>query len=190
MIRSSLLLSAILVSYSSLGFSTPAETTPVKVDATSTTASTYLFFNDGILSTSALATDWQISVKRTQFQTNSGTSGEGSVSVANTELTDFAAVTTCAAESFTADEEIPASGAPGSLPFSGNPLLNAWYDYDMSTHTVKSKQHVYLIKDGESCFKFQILDYTSGSFSVHAEAVEVPAELPVLEETQEVIDAI
>lgn len=172
---------AFLMTYSSQAFSTGpqsqvpvSESAPVSVNATSTTAATYLNFEDGVLSTSAADKKWQIAVKRTAFQTNSGSSGSGSVGIFDTGATDFASVTDCAATSLTSDAVLPASGAPGSVASSGNAVLNAWYDYDMTTHTVSSKKLVYLVVEGDSCYKFQILDYTSGTFSVQAEALAAP----------------
>jgi hypothetical protein len=153
------------------------EIVPVSIDATSTTDSTYLAFEDGLLSVVAADKKWQISVKRTNFQTNSGSSGEGSVGVFDSELTDFASVTECAVTALTSDTLLPASGAPGSVATSGNAILNAWYNYDMATHTVTSKKLVYLVVEGESCFKFQILDYISAKFSVQAEALPSPVRV-------------
>lgn len=172
---------AMLMTYNTHAFSAgpqsqaPAsEVVPVSVNATSTTVSTYLNFEDGVLATSAADKKWQIAVKRTAFQTNSGSSGTGSVGIYDAETTDFASVTECAAGTLTSDAVLPASGAPGSVASSGNAVLNAWYDYDMTTHTVSSKKLVYLVVEGDSCYKFQILDYTSGTFSVQAEALEAP----------------
>lgn len=168
--------------------STSAE--PVIVDASSSTASVYLHFQDGALVTSADNAGWQIAVKRTQFQTNSGTSGQGHVGVYNTESTDFDSVTECSAKSLTSNTTLPASGAPGSQPFSGNEVLNAWYDYDINTHIVSSKQLVYLIVDGDSCFKFQIADYQGGKYSVKAAGIAQPAqEEPAPTVSQQTINA-
>lgn len=174
--NNSLLFAAFLAAYSVNGFSAevPAQSSvePVLVNATSVTASTYLSFQDGVLTASADATDWQIAVKRTQFQTNSGTSGKGTVGIYDTEVSDFDAVTSCVAPSLTSDELLPASGAPGSLPYSGNSVLNAWYDYDMSTHIVTSKKDVYALSNGTQCFKFQTLGYEAGRFQVQVSEIK------------------
>jgi len=136
------------------------------IDASSNMVSVYLKFDQGRLLPSSLDADWHIAVKRTQFQTNSGTSGTRGVGVYNSESTDFAAISSCVDLSYTYDAMLPASGAPGSMPYSGNALLNAWYDYDFTTHSVNSRRLVYVLSDGTECVKIQILGYVSGVYSL------------------------
>lgn len=136
------------------------------IDASSTMNTVYLKLDQGQLVTTTSDQPWLFAVKRTQFQTNSGTSGTRGVGVHNSASTDFAAISSCSNLSYTYDEMLPASGAPGSQPYSGNAVLNAWYDYDSTTHTVSSKQHVYALSDGNECLKLQILSYVSGVYSM------------------------
>jgi hypothetical protein len=138
----------------------------MELDARSSSeAAYYKWENDG-LSRTTQDQAWLFAVKRTQFQTNSGTSGTGGVGVHDTGFTDFAAVNSCAGLTFTYDEMLPASGAPGSQPYSGNTVLASWYDYDMTTHTLSSKNLLYLLSDGAECVKLQILTYESGLYTI------------------------
>ncbi|HYX35479.1 MAG TPA: HmuY family protein [Oligoflexus sp.] len=158
------------------------------LDASSGAASLYLKFDQGRLVTSSADATWQMAVKRTQFQTNSGTSGTLQFGVAALDSTDYAQVTSCTATTFTYDEMLPASGAPGSLPYSGSSVLNAWYNYDPATHVVSSKKLVYLISDGTTCYKMQILSYSAGVYKVQTDSVPVPPPpAPVIHE--QTIDA-
>lgn len=149
-------------------------TNQFKVNASSTAAVVYFKIDNGALVKTTSDQSWAFSVKRTAFQTNSGTSGTLNFGVADTGATDYSGVTSCMG-TFTLDTMLPASGAPGSQPYSGNSILNAWYNYDSVTHAVTSKKLVYLVSDGTSCFKFQILDYASGIYQVLADAMAVPA---------------
>lgn len=144
----------------------------IAIDASSAENPVYLSFQDGTLASVNSDELWAISIKRTMFQSNSGTSGDAGFGVYNTGSDDFAEITECLYEDLSFDEELPIPGPPGSGSFQGNPILNDWYSYDMVTHAVSSKKEVYLITDGLKCFKFQILSYQAGVYEVLAEGLQ------------------
>jgi hypothetical protein len=160
----------------------------VELDARSSTESVYLKLDNGALVKTTSDQPWLFAVKRTQFQSNSGTSGTLNFGVMSLETTDYDSVTSCQVGTLTYDEMLPASGAPGSLPYSGNAVLNSWYNYDMTTHVISSKKLVYLITDGSTCIKFQIVSYSSGVYEVLADTLEIP-RVPEPEVHEQTIDA-
>ncbi len=149
-----------------------------EMDARASTESIFFKLENGKLIKVNADQEWAFAVKRTQFQTNSGTSGSLNIGVLNSETTDYESITECGTGTFVYDAMLPASGAPGSQPYSGNALLNAWYNYDAVTHAVTSKKLVYLMSDGKQCFKLQIQSYSSGLYTVLADALEIPAQVP------------
>ena len=111
---------------------------------------------------------WDLAFSRTRIRTNGGTSGTalGGARLAP-EGAAYQATTAATTIGYVADAMIPIPGPPGSGEFSGNPVLNGWYDYDPSTHVVTSKQLVYLIRTATGDHaKLQILDYASGVLTV------------------------
>jgi hypothetical protein len=138
------------------------------IDASSTETSVYLDLSAEGVTVSNPEGPWDIAVKRTMWQTNSGTSGEAGVGVFNPGTTDFASLTSCEYDNLSYDEMLPVPGPPDSGTFSGNPILNDWYNYDPVTHAVSSKEEVYLISDGSECLKLQILSYADGVYEVKA----------------------
>ncbi|SMF57221.1 HmuY family protein [Pseudobacteriovorax antillogorgiicola] len=150
----------------------------VEVDASSREDAVFLIFKDGSLALGSAESQWAISVKRTQFQTNSGTSGSLGFGTFDTEQSDFSAIENCNPSSMSYDEDLPIPGPPGAGTFSGNPVLNAWYNYDSNTHQVSSKNHIYLIAREGECFKFQINAYNDGVYRFTLEDLSHSMELP------------
>jgi hypothetical protein len=144
-----------------------------ELNATSVSEAAYFRFENGALVPANGNELWHLAIRRTQFQTNSGTSGPLNVGAGLLETTDYATVTQCTGAALTYDATLPASGAPGSQPYSGNAVLNSWYNYDAVTHVVTSKKQVYLLNDGVFCYKFQILNYASGLYIVLADALDL-----------------
>ncbi|SMF52893.1 HmuY family protein [Pseudobacteriovorax antillogorgiicola] len=150
-----------------------AEPVTVTVDASSYENPIFLKFEEGLI-VAEQDSAWDLSVKRTQFQTNSGTSGDGAIGVFHSGKKDFEAVNECVFDALAYDEELPVPGPPGSGTFSGNPILNDWYDYDFATHSVTSKGDVYLVTDENVCFKLQILGYSRGVFEIRTASLPLP----------------
>lgn len=144
-----------------------------ELNASSVSEAAYFRFENGGLVAANGNETWHLAIKRTQFQTNSGTSGPLNVGAGRTEESDYAAIRQCAAAALSYDAMLPASGAPGSQPYSGNAVLNDWYNYDAMTHIVTSKKEVYMLSDGLFCYKFQILSYASGVYTVLADALDL-----------------
>ena len=50
---------------------------------------------------------------------------------------------------------------------SANPVLNDWYDYDMTTHATTPKPQAYILRTAAGDYvKLQITSYTDGQFTV------------------------
>jgi hypothetical protein len=110
---------------------------------------------------------WDVAFQRTKVQTNSGTSGEGMGGALVTEASGLEALLEVPEGEFVEDEMVPVPGPPGSGEFSGNPLLNAWYDYDPSSHAVTPKPLVYVIRTADGHYaKLAFLSYGSGTVEV------------------------
>lgn len=119
------------------------------------------------------STDWDLRIRRTQLATNGGTSGSGQGGALALDASDWDAVTACPADGYTQDEMLPLPGPPGSGEFSGNPVLNDWYDYDPATHAVSTKGLVYCLRaaDGETATKLSVMNYASGNMTLRWEVV-------------------
>jgi hypothetical protein len=143
----------------------PTDAQTVTVDASDAAAWVELDLDGG---------GWDLAFSRTKIRTHSGTSGAalGGARLAPEGAT-YEAVASATTIGYAADAMIPIPGPPGSGEFSGNPLLNAWYDYDPATHVVTSKQLVYLVRTASGGYaKLQIVDYADGVFTVRVAAVD------------------
>jgi len=111
---------------------------------------------------------WDLAIQGVQFQTNGGTSGEGfgGALVTDSNWEDLEATTTVG---FQADAMVPVPGPPGSGEFSGNPVLNEWFDYNMDTHEATPKDVVYVIRKSSGEYaKFQILTYDNDGMKIRS----------------------
>ena len=136
----------------------------VQLDASSRRNMVYIKVSDSGFKVSDRNSDWDVAIRRAYFQTNSGTSGTGNTGVRSLGKTSFADVTSCEKVSLKFDEISYTQFPPGPGAFSGNPVLNEWYDYDLRTHSLRSKGNVYQIRNSKQCFKLQILDYKDGVY--------------------------
>ncbi len=110
--------------------------------------------------------DWDLAVQRTSWQTNSGTSGSGvgGARLAEDPL-DWEGTEQAVTTGYAEDEMIPVAGPPGSGEFSGNPMLNTWFNYDELTHIVTSRMETFLIRTGAGEYgKLRILSYDDGVY--------------------------
>ena len=102
---------------------------------------------------------WDLAVQGVQFQSNSGTSGDGfgGVQATDSQWDELESISTVG---FAVDTLVPIPGPPGSGEFSGNPILNEWFAYDMETHTATPRDVVYAVRLSSGAYaKFQILSY-------------------------------
>lgn len=116
---------------------------------------------------------WDVAFSRTQVATNGGTSGSGlgGARLAPDEL-DWDDILTSPTVGFAVDEMLPVPGPPGSGQFSGNPVLNNWYDYDVSTHAVSPKDVVFLVRTAAGDYaKLWILAWDDGVFTIRAQPI-------------------
>lgn len=114
----------------------------------------------------ASSTAWDLAIKRTQFMTNSGTSGPGTAGALAIDATDFDLVVEAPADGYAADAMLPVQG-PGGGEYSGNPVLADWFDYDMTTHTPSPKDRVFVVRTASGGFaKLQVLAYASGKYTL------------------------
>lgn len=159
--------------YSVLLAPVPSEVTVTRltVDASDSTRTVGVRLGRGAvaeLSTEAPGTDWDIAFRRTWLLTNSGTSGSGNAGALVTESTALAEVTAAPDGTYTQDTLLPVAGPPGSSgESSGNAVLGAWYDYDMTTHVVTPKPQVFVVRTVDGGFaKLRILSYESGKYTL------------------------
>jgi hypothetical protein len=154
----------------------PADSGVLVVDATDTQAWVYVDVEGGVVTVSDPTTsdDWDLAFSRTKIRTNSGTSGLalGGSRLAPDGAT-FEATSAASTIGYTRDAMLPIPGPPGSGEYSGNAVLNAWYDYNPSTHVVTSKRLVYLIRTATGDYaKLQVTDYASGLLTLRLAPVE------------------
>ncbi|MEZ4267473.1 MAG: HmuY family protein [Myxococcota bacterium] len=122
----------------------------LSVDASRADTWTYLRLNPPALVAVAApeASDaWDVAFKRTEIRTNGGTSGGGYGGARLAAAgASFEALTATATTGFAVDTPLPVAGPPGAGEASANPVLNAWYDYDPSTHAVTPKAAFYVVR--------------------------------------------
>ena len=107
--------------------------------------------------------DWDLEFSNFSIAQNSGPSGSGQVA-------EFDAFTTLGdptdIDAFT---EQPV-GAPFFTDIPGSALTD-WYDYNEQTHQLSSKNHVYLIRQGDRLYKMKILGYYADVQGVPVSAI-------------------
>lgn len=115
----------------------------------------YIDFSSGAVvnpSDPRTSTDWDIAFTNYEVHQNSTVFGPGSAAAYavwqdQIDPTDF-------------NETMTAPTAPQAY-FSDNlgSVMTNWYNYNGDTHTLTSKQHVYVIRDGSNYYKLQITTY-------------------------------
>jgi hypothetical protein len=116
---------------------------------------------------------WDLRFRRYQVGTNSGASGSGNGGACSTGLTDLNAVTSLGqftsptagvCPNFVADTiQTSQDGGSSSSTFPGSPVMLEWYSYNVTTHVLRSKGIVYLIRqqNGTDIIAIQFTDYYS-----------------------------
>ena len=86
------------------------------------------------------------------------------------ECTEVSGIWTeqCACEDqFVVDEMLDVWGIPSMGQYSANPVLDDWYDYDMTTHAVTPKDTSFIVRTaGGNYVKLKVTDYTDGEVSM------------------------
>lgn len=122
--------------------------------------------NPQIVSSPSTSLDWDLLVTRTAWSSNSGPSGPG---VAGARWApdglSFEALEFAPTVGYLGDTSLPRPGPPGSGSFDGNPVLNEWYDYDPSRHTVSPKAGVFIVRGARGAYaKLQVLEYQDARY--------------------------
>src|SRR5690606_21847692 len=139
----------------------------IDVDATAGDAWTYVSLRDGaVVTVSDAATEggWDLGISRTRMRTNGGTSGAGMGAAVETSATEIAALEEAPASGWAIDELL-ASSSPGGESYSGNPVLDGWYDYDVTTHTVSPRPVAFAVRtaDGHAA-AIRVVSYAGGTY--------------------------
>lgn len=149
------------------------------VDASSNDTTTYVSFSPSLrIETGAAGSNWDLAFRRTQIQTNSGTSGGGMGGAreapSGTTWLDLVASPT---QGFQKDQSLPVPGPSGGVA-PANPVLSAWYDYDPATRTVSPRDVPFLVRGAEGNYrKLRILSYEDGVYQLESLPVSVSAEV-------------
>ena len=91
--------------------------------------------------------DWDLYFSGYSIKLNGGASGSGEAAALS------------AYESGMSFEDIVAPVGAGYRPDQVSSVFSNWYNYDMTTHTLSTKNHVYLINTDQQTYKMQLLDY-------------------------------
>jgi hypothetical protein len=101
------------------------------------------------------------------LSTHGGTSGKGKAGAVATQTMAIDGAITCPTDGYVADSMLPTPGPPGSGEFSGNAVLNGWYDYDAATHAVTTKGLVYCIRTADNKYgAIRIRNYAGGKMTL------------------------
>lgn len=162
------------------------------VDASDPEAWIYVSATGGVVDVVAPATDasWDLALRRTQIQTNSGTSGAGLGGAredpSGEAFDDVAAASTLG---FVADATID-TGVPGAEPTSVSAPLAGWYDYDPTTHTVSPGDRTYLVRTGVGGYaKLRVWSWADGTYALSLVPIERAVEVRVLDVDASIADA-
>ncbi len=138
------------------------------VDASAADAWVYVAVAKGVVPvTDPQVTPWDIAFQRTRIQTNSGTSGPGMGGAQRLGGSFDDVVDVPSTDGFDVDALMPIPGPPGSGEFSGNPVLNGWYDYNPTTHAISPKAQSYLVRTASGAYaKLRITSYAGGVFNI------------------------
>lgn len=99
------------------------------------------FSDASLVPNSETADGWDMAMSRTRFRTNGGTSGDGQGDGRALEQINIEELTFVPTDAFVVDELIM-EVRPGAQPYSGNPVLTRWYDYNFQTHQVSPKPNL------------------------------------------------
>jgi hypothetical protein len=119
----------------------------------------------------AASADWDLFFDGMLIGTNSGTSGAGFGGGRETELA-WDDVTDATTTGFASDTTVPGAGPPGTPEDPGNVVLSAWWDYDISNHTVSPRAVVFLVRTaGGDYAKLELLEADGTSYVVRLEPI-------------------
>ena len=122
---------------------------------------------------------WDIAFKRYQIMSNGGVSGSGEVEIAIIKDQDYESVEQAPSADYQVDAEDSEADEDANPDYVFN-QADAWYSYDISTHTLKTKEYVYVIKSTqENYFKVSVDDYynevgDSGYIKMRVESILAP----------------
>lgn len=142
-----------------------AATWNLNIDASSNSEWVYISLTNRQVVTSA--DGWDISIKRTSFATNSGTTAAGLGGAATSEAATLEAITDIPSE-FTVDAMLPNPGPPGSGETSKNQVLEGWYDYNFSTHVVSPRDQVFVVRGatGADYYGLKVISWADGLYQI------------------------
>jgi hypothetical protein len=113
------------------------------------------------------SSQWDLRFKRFVIGTNSGTSGSGnggSCDTTKTDLSDASITSSICTIAVDSTQSQTSDGGFGSANDSASPSMFVWYNYDGTTHLLKTKNLVYLIRGSEGTYyRLQMLDYYSSA---------------------------
>lgn len=140
---------------------------PEREQVLDATAQVGLRIVDGQTTDPALG-GWDLLVERTWFATASGVSADGFGGARwAPEGLGFDEITAAPTTGYAEDALLPLPGPPGSGTAPGNPVLNAWYDYDPITHSVSPEPGVLLVRGRAGDYaKLRIEAYADGVFTL------------------------
>ena len=123
--------------------------------------------------------DWDIAFQRYQIMSNGGISGSGNVEIAIIKDQDYSTIDKAPSTGYQVDAEDSEEDEDANPDYVFN-QADAWYSYDISTHTLKSKAYTYIVKTTQgNYFKIAIDDYynevgDSGYLTMRVESVLAP----------------
>ena len=114
---------------------------------------------------------WDLAIRRTQIQTNGGSSGTGHGGAKVAQEAQWDALLSTQTIGFSTDREME-PGRPNATSYSGHPELSEWYDYNPQTHAVTPKEAIYVLRTGEGDYtKMQVLDYADGVWTLRLDSL-------------------
>lgn len=123
--------------------------------------------------------DWDIAFQRYQIMSNGGISGSGNVEIAIIKDQGYSTIDQAPSTGYQVDAEDSEEDEDANPDYVFN-QADAWYSYDISTHTLKSKAYTYIVKTTQgNYFKIAIDDYynevgDSGYLTMRVESVLAP----------------
>jgi len=112
--------------------------------------------------------DWDVAFKRMRIKVNGGSSGKMGYSVISLGVAAFDTVSKAPQKFYTADDSIYFPMNP-TEPYSGNKILENWYNMAGMPPLLSSKNEIYLIKRGAKDYvKFQITSYYNSTTNASA----------------------
>ena len=132
-----------------------ASTSQLIIDATSYDAWVYIDLDKLIEEPSCLEIcqntnpmeipGWDLAFQRFLVKSNGGISGSGGVEIAIIKDQDFAAITEIPMSGYEQDQEDSTADEDSDPDYVFN-QADAWYQYDFMTHTLATKNYVYVVR--------------------------------------------